>query len=156
MHFYHSGPLHRPCRWDDRSAERRNATVNLPAPASFGSFTLPQAKTNNKKNSRPRSPRCFTGGWVVIQRCEPISATAACCLLPLLGTPPDYQTQWVCRPRVAPRPSAPLLAIFWDWRCWKTKTLPAERIPIGRSARREWIKKKVEVLLGRRWHYFLQ
>lgn len=38
--------------------------------------------------------------------------------------------------RAAPRPSATLLAIFRDWRCWKTKTVPAERIPIGRCAPR--------------------
>ena len=51
-------------------------------------------------------------GVGVIQRCEPISATAACCLSSALR-----QTLRLAgsAERAAPRPSATLLAIFRDW-----------------------------------------
>lgn len=103
-----------------------------------GSFSLNEHHQQNpsKKTSCPRSPRCLTGGWVVIQRCEPISATAACCLF---SAPRQTLRLTGSADREAPRPSATLLAIYWDWRCWKTKTSPAERIPIGHCAQRELI-----------------
>lgn len=100
-------------------------------------------KKKKKKISCPRSPRGLTGGWVVIQRCEPISATVACCLF---SAPRQTLRISGSADREAPRPSATLLAIYWDWRCWKTKTIPAERIPIGHCAQMELIK--VEVALG--------
>lgn len=118
MHYRHSGPLHRPCRWgvgEECCASECNCKPL--SRSCFFSFllSLPVFKSNTshtkKREKKPRKNRCIKKKDNVSEmldgrmlRCdsEVWVHLRHRCLLPLLGTPPDSQTRWVCRARCSP------------------------------------------------------
>lgn len=106
-------------------------------------------KRKNKKTKKRRKEQLVVPGLREARAVVELRLRDVCSYLsPLLAAPsrrPASQTLAGSAERAAPRPSQTLLAIFRDWRCRKTKTFPAERIPIGTCSPRT--DKKVEVTL---------